>query len=438
MKNFILSHKRIFIVVLAFLSISSYLFITPFAKSNGGSFYSGDAISYDNKVIIGTVNRDNLEIFEIVNGKIERLSLIKNQENVKKFYDLAFARHNDRLYVYLVDGRYFYKYDITDRRNPLLIKKIKDNSWDWFTGVQVSGDRVATIGKNIKIWNHDMQVVDSFNGVGNIYPYNISFNPAGDFIFNIKEESVQIYDTYLRSDYSAFSPNFKQAYNRKLYYDQNMDSLFVVDDNSISRYNLDKSKKRALKVLTNNHIAEHGYDVAALPDSKYLYFSDGIGIVKAKKDNLEFVDWIRTGLIGTKFSWAQGLNVVKVANREVIISFCINGILALNDEMGVIDYYEISGQNTQEKKNFISEELYLKLDKPLVYAGGKIKLSGGGFAAREDLEISYLGVKKALKSDQNGRFSIDLDIPKIDPIYTAIDVLGKTSNSRYGISLDIR
>lgn len=439
MIGFIYSHKKKLIVLSAIIMLSSLAYFVPFVKSNGGSFYSGDAVSYRGKAIIGTVNRDSLEIFEIINGKIQKVSAVQNKEKIGKFYDLALVENNQRLYAYLVDGRYFYKYDISDRNNPILINKIKDNSWDWFTGVQIAGDRIVTIGtNNIKIWNHDMQVVDSFKGVKNENSYNISFSPRGDYIFNILEDSIQIYDAYSRSDYDNFSPYFIQSHYRKMYYDPNYEDLFVVDDKNISRYYLDKNKKKAVKLLSSKHSSEHGYDVAALAGSKYIYFSDGIGIVKAEKETLKMVDWVWSNLIGTKFNWAQGLNVIRLAGREIIIGFNINGIVALNDEMGVIDYYEISNKNSDEKKVFLREDLFLRLDKPLVFAGGNILLSGGGFASNEELEIKYLNLKKIVKSDNNGRFSTNLNIPQIDPIYTSIDVLGKISKSNYSISLDIK
>jgi hypothetical protein len=117
----------------------------------------------------------------------------------------------------------------------------------------------------------------------------------------------------------------------------------------------------------------------------------------------------------------------------MIIGFNLNGIVALDRDLEVVDFY-----NDTKINEPVRDSLYLNLNKVLVLPGGVITLNGGGFERNEVLEIEYLDKKIEVKSNDKGRFEIDLDIPDIEPVYTFVNVAGQNSNLFYSISLKIQ
>ena len=178
------------------------------------------------------------------------------------------------------------------------------------------------------------------------------------------------------------------------------------------------------------NISDNGYDVVGSADSNYVYFSDGVGVVKLNKYSLKPVDWIFTTGIGERKGWAQGMNIVKDGETEMVVVYNLNNILVLDSNMEVVDYYN-STKNSQKTK----QKLYLNLNKNVVEAGETIRLSGGGFGSNETLDIRYLGEKEKVSTDDDGYFYRELEIPSVLPAHASIKVDGESSGISYSISL---
>lgn len=397
------------------------------------SYYSGEAISYGNDVVIGTVNSGFAEIFELRGENLIKTSQIHPQNEEKDFSDLVFNKKNGRLYLYLVNGRYLYQYDISNSHQPELKGKTKDNAWDWFYGLSRKGERILTIGnQGTKVWNQNLQIINSHPELENKYQYNINFDDTTDYVFNLKENKTEVYKIGDREKKAQGYFNFKGDHFRKAYYDDTH-GLFVVDDDSLGKYWINDLAGKIVKKEEFKHISEHGYDVDGVDDSRYVYFSDGVGVVKSDKYNLKPVDWLYTTGIGKKQGWAQGLNVVRRSNgEEVVVVFNNNNILVLDSNLEVLDHYDsekVSGQTYQE--------LYLALDKSTAEPGDSVKLSGGGFGANETVVITYLEERASAKTDEKGSFSKRLTIPSVLPTYTSIKVKGQNSETNRSISLRV-
>jgi len=151
--------KRKMIITFSFVFLT--LFFVPFGISRVKPYYSGEIVSYNDNIFIGTTNTGSFELFSLENGKIYKKTSIMSQETFRTdFSDMLFRQEGSRLFVYLVNGD-LYKYDISDPYYPILVAKIRDNSRDFFDGVILAGDKIATMGtKGVKVWNNNLQVIN--------------------------------------------------------------------------------------------------------------------------------------------------------------------------------------------------------------------------------------------------------------------------------------
>ncbi|RLC38056.1 hypothetical protein DRH27_03185, partial [Candidatus Falkowbacteria bacterium] len=68
------------------------------------------------------------------------------------------------------------------------------------------------------------------------------------------------------------------------------------------------------------------------------------------------------------------------------------------------------------------------------YPGSYVILNGGGFNSNEELEILFVDDKYYAKTDEKGRFSINLQVFPAKPGLTDIKVSGLISGLTYSIS----
>ena len=187
MKKINFTKKSVALIILFAVAITFFA-VSP-TKSRTKSYYSGDAVSYNGKIFIGTTNTGAFELFSLENDLIYKKATIQSADAplAKNFIDAKFSAESGKLYVYLVNGRYLYKYDITNPIAPKQVLKIKDNSWDWFVKVDVVNGNLVTVGsKGVKIWNKDYQVIDAYNMINEKDMGSITFSPAGDFMISAK------------------------------------------------------------------------------------------------------------------------------------------------------------------------------------------------------------------------------------------------------------
>ncbi|MBU0619470.1 MAG: hypothetical protein V1768_03465 [Patescibacteria group bacterium] len=419
----------IILAVIALLGVGIFLTTISSSYSRTKPYYSGEVVSFNGKIFIGSVNTGNLELFTLENDKLfKKKVIVPDDLKYTTFYDLQFYENNHNLYVYLTNGRYVYKYLISNPINPQLVKKIKDNSWDWFLKLDMIEDSLVTIGtKGIKIWNSDYQVVNEYK-LTDIKNYqNISFSKQGGWTFNIAGDKLEIYNTNNRELLKNINLNVKQDSIRKIFNDNINNLIYAVDDSALTAFNFNGDIIKQFK-----HISASGYDVAQSEDFNYLYFSDGIGVVKMSKSDLKPVDWIYTTNLGIANSWAMGLKTTVDSKGEKVIIFNNSNILVLDDQLEVVDYYK-----AEEKDYSPKEALYLGVDRNRAISGSLVALRGGGFGLNESLTITFADKKIIAKTDENGRFVKILTVPYVAPIRTDIKVVGEQSGLSYSVGFEV-
>lgn len=400
------------------------LFI-PMAKSRVKPYYSGESINFNNHIYIGTVNTGKFELFGLDNGKIYRKTSIMTQNNTN-FSDLLFREEDSRLYVYLVDGE-LSKYDITDPYFPVQVARVRDNSDNNIFGVLKAGDKIATIGsKEVKVWNNNFQIINSYRIKVNSVD-NLAFSENGGFIYNYSGSSLEITDANTRNILLDSQMDVSiENHNQALYNDNTDGSVYAVDDNSLTKIYFDGHYKKF------NHTSTVGYDVASLPNRDYVYFSDGQGVVRVNKNNLEPTSWTYTTDKGAVGGWAMGLNVVNSNDGDVVIVFNGSSILALNKDLALIDHYDARDQDLSPR-----EALNLSADKYRAAPNSYVSLRGGGFGPFEELKISFSGDVFYAKADEFGRFIRLVKVPSVFPRNTDIKVDGERTGLTYSVSFEI-
>lgn len=419
-------NKKIKIISL-FIVLGAFSFLIPNLNSKTESYYFGEAINYNNQIIFGSVNLNKFELFNLKNNKIERTAVISPLRHNSEYYDLAFANEYNELFLYLVDGKYIYKYNISNLYKPNLVSKVKDNLNDWFVGLDKIDDRIVTIGKNdVKIWNNNLEIIDKYS-VKNKYQHNISFSDKGNFIFNVDKDSVQVINANNRENLSTFSIIADQDNFRKIYNDEQQKKIYIVDDQMFKLFNFDGTFINGFK-----HDSSNGYDVVGFDEKDYIYFSDGLGIVKIDKYTMKPIDWAYSSNLGSQGGWAQGIQVVNSNEGDKIIVFNTSSILVLNENLDLIDYYKATEENQKP-----IEDLWLSLDKSKAIPGEYVLLKGGGYGMGEEMEIIFGKNKFKLKAEANGRFQKIIQVPSTFPTKTDIKVIGKYSKLNYSISFEI-
>ena len=415
--------RRKLVSYIAIFSIA-ILFI-PMAKSRVKPYYSGEAINYNSHLYIGTANTGKFELFGLDQDKLYRKTTIMAQDG-SDYSDLFFREESGRLYLYLVNGG-LSKFDITDPYFPVQVAQVKDNSLDHFFGVIKAGDKIATIGtKGVKIWNDNLQVINSYNiKVGNAE--NLVFSDNGGYIYNFQGSDLVIIDANTRDIVVDTQLNIaNENHNQKPFSDGVDGSVYVADDNSLRKIYFNGHEERFA------HISHVAYDVATLSGRDYVYFSDGHGIVKVDKENLEALSWVYTTDKGPRGGWAMGLDVMPSDNGDVVIVFNGSSILALDENLALIDYYAGRDQDLSP-----TEPLSLSADKYRAAPNSYVSLRGTGFAPYEDLEISFSGDIFYSKADEFGKFIKIIQVPSVFPKKADIKVDGERTGLTYSVSFEI-
>ena len=424
--------KKIFIVILPVVLVLALLagvIIAPKAKSQITPYYSGEAVNFNNEIYIGSTNTGFFELFKLIDNRIARVGTIFSKDPANSYFlDTELSKENGRLYVYLVNGTYIYKYRMNYDMSLELIKRAEDNSGEYIFGISKFGDNIITIDKKgIKVWNSDLVITNSFKDEVN-FSDNLAFSENGNYFFNIYFEYFAIVESFYRNIINGADLNTNDFHARRPYFDNIEGAVYLVDDSRLQKYYLDSGIAAEF-----NHISDLGYDVDGLDGRSYIYFSDGIGIVKNRKSDLRPEDWVFTTDIGPGNGWAMGLRAVEYGSGEAVIVFNGSSILAFDDQLSLIDYYGAREIGDYED-GFNYEPLYLNINKNWGFPGSYVNLNGGGFNSNEELEILFLDDKYYAKTDENGRFSIDLRVLPVKPGLTDIKVNGLISGLTYSIS----
>lgn len=424
--------KRVLILSMIIAVCASFLLVSP-TKSKIKPYYSGDTINYNGRVFIGTTDTKAFELFTVENGKIYKKATIASTDRESdEFYDCMFVAEGGKLYVYLVNGRYLYKYDVSNPLAPTVVEKIKDNSWDWFLRLKMVDGKLATIGsKSIKIWNKDHVVINSYSLENNPElknvknPENITFSNRGNFIISGQKDKLNVFNAASRKSVAEFKIVINEETNRNIVNDSANSLIYLVDDESLKAFNFNGEIKKEF-----THVSHVGYDVTQSRNSDYIYFSDGVGVVKVRKSDFQPVDWEWTA--SNYGGWAIGIKAVKSGNKENLVVFNSSNILVLDENLNKIDSYEANELDLRP-----IEDLYLGIDKNKGAANTEVSLRGGGFGLEEELEIEFAKTIFEAKTDQFGRFRKIIAVPSVLPTKTDIKVTGEFSGRTYSIAFEI-
>ncbi|MFA5420554.1 MAG: hypothetical protein WC280_00805, partial [Patescibacteria group bacterium] len=313
---------------------------------------------------------------------------------------------NRRLYAYVISGFSIYKYDISNLNSYTLVSENKNTYWEWYNKIDKFGDNIVTISaKGVKVWSNNLEVIDSYN-VDNDTPYNISSAGHNQLVFNLKESDnkIEIFDTQSKKVYSNININFYgDKNNRGVYYDAYDDHIYLADDLSVKKVSMDGSLKG-----TFEHLGFPGYDVRST-GNEYLYFSNGLGIVKLRKSDMSVVTSLRTGGVVAPEGWAMGLKVVATNTGDKVVVFNNSSILILDSNLSVLGHSEAGNDD----KRYVMEQLYLNLSDKSVDSGSQFEISGGGFLPKETLVIDFYNQKIEVRADDFGRFNKVLETPSV-------------------------
>lgn len=425
--------KKILISLLAFTFIGALLLSINPGSTKNISYYSGDAIYFKNQLYISSTNSNSLEIFKLKGANLERIVNLKPVDSrfntYKDFNDSRFSVENNKLYIYAVSEYSLYKYLIQDSGSIVLEKKVQNNSWEWYNRVDIFGRDIVTVGpKGVKVWNTDMDIVNAYDVLNINNPYNITASSSNLFIFNLIGDKLHIIDRTTRQTITTITLNYKQDLgNRKVYFNPITEKIFAVDDFNTKKYNLAGNLEANFQ-----HLSYPGYDVSSI-SNEYVYFSNGLGIVKLKQADLSLVNSKETVNLGGAGGWAMGLKMVSTAQGERAIIFNGSNILVLDQNLNKVASI-LSGNNDELE---IKEDLFLKLDQNKVAHNSQVLVSGGGFATNEAIVITIGKEKFSTQADVLGRFEKIITIPELKSGRTDIKAIGQESDRSYSISIEI-
>ncbi|MFA7365434.1 MAG: hypothetical protein WCZ12_03740 [Patescibacteria group bacterium] len=403
--------KNIKILALVFLVIGAVVYFTASpARTKLKAYYSGDAINYNGTLVVASTDSEALEIFKLGNNGLERTMHWRPYDSRfskdDSFYGVKLNIENRRLYAYVISGFSIYKYDISNLNSYTLVSENKNTYWEWYNKIDKFGDNIVTISaKGVKVWSNNLEVIDSYN-VDNDTPYNISSAGHNQLVFNLKESDnkIEIFDTQSKKVYSNININFYgDKNNRGVYYDAYDDHIYLADDLSVKKVSMDGSLKG-----TFEHLGFPGYDVRST-GNEYLYFSNGLGIVKLRKSDMSVVTSLRTGGVVAPEGWAMGLKVVATNTGDKVVVFNNSSILILDSNLSVLGHSEAGNDD----KRYVMEQLYLNLSDKSVDSGSQFEISGGGFLPKETLVIDFYNQKIEVRADDFGRFNKVLETPSV-------------------------
>lgn len=421
--------RKIFLTALVLSVFLLTFFVIKSAETKNKPYYSGDAISYSGKVYVGSTNSGYLEVYRLDEQKLNLISKIKNQDSrfgdQKDFFDLKFSIEDNNLFVYTVSEYTLYKFQI--KGNDLdLVAKNKNSYWEWYNRVDKFGSNIVTISaQGVKIWNNDLQVINAYNLKDQETPYNLRAN-NNKYINIVEGDYLKIYDRDKRDFISQIAVNFWQKpNNHKTYQDENLNT-YIVDDYYAKKFSLEG------KLLASfRHQDYEGFDISS-SGNDYVYFSNGMGVVKLLAKDLSLNDYSYTHKLGGQGGWAMGLSVLNNKGSDVVVVFNNTNILVLDNKLDKL----ASVMSNEKEDPYPQENLFLNLNNNSALAGSTISLNGGGFLPEENLKINFAGNLSEAKADNRGRFNTELKVPE-KKSYVDIKVDGLSSGLSYSISFNI-
>ncbi|MFA5163318.1 MAG: hypothetical protein WC441_02190 [Patescibacteria group bacterium] len=427
--------KRSFVIglmILTLVGLSSLLLVKS-GQSKIRSYHSGDAINYSNQIIVSSTNTDSLEIFKLTGSDLVRVLKFKpfdpTYNKYGSFSDARLSEENGRLYVYAISEFTIYKYDISDLASAKLEKKVKNTYWDWYYRIDKFGNRIATVGnKGMKIWDTDLNTLDSYSFKPS-NRYSVRSNSSEQFIFGIDGSNLQIFDRWTRNITKEFSLDYSNLdTNHKVYYDLIRNEIFVSDDVYTKKFDFNGRLLASFKHLNNT-----GYDVDSTLGNDFIYFSNGFGVVKLKKDDMGLAKYAYTTTIAKPEGWAMGLKVLNSDQGDRVVVFNNSSILVLDQDLKKLGFAPAQEEETSSAQ----ENLFLTLDRNIAANGSSVVLFGGGYFPQEPVMVDFAGTKTLAQADWKGRFVQTLTVPSNKSGWVDIKAEGQNSGLSYSINFKI-
>ncbi len=285
--------------------------------------------------------------------------------------------------------------------------------------------------KAVKIWNNDLQVVDSYNVINTTNPYNVRLSVDGRFIFNLHDNVIEIFDRESRSNFRTITlSNHNEKGNKQLYYDNNAQMIYVIDDSAIKRFGLDGGLYKSLA-----HDSRFGYDVIKSSNAESLYISNGTSIAKISPFDFKIKAAFENRAAKLNTSWAMGLVAVPTPSGDKVVVFNNDTIVLLDSNLKLESKALATDQVID--KEVPREALALFVDKNKGLALSPVALSGQGYLANETLDIYFADSHYFATTDKSGRFSTTVYVPTITKSKTDIKVSGQRSLLSYSTSFTI-
>lgn len=421
-------------LLLIIIPLFAVLVFTHNGQSKTKAYYSGDAISFNDELYITSANSGSLEVLKLENNKLKLINKSKvyngKYNRYDDFFDSKLSVENNHLFIYATNGFSIYKYEITSDNKLVLITNQQNTYWEWYNRIDKFGDKIVTISANgVKIWNKDLQVIDGYDITNIKTPYNIrSYND--NLILDVQDGHLIIFDRATRTKLKTIALNYRDNVGNRQAYQDNDNNLYVVDDYYAKKYNLDGKLMGSFQ-----HLEQPGYDISGSGMTDFVYFSNGIGVVKLNMYDMSEEAYTFTGGIAGPRGWAMGLKTV-YADGDKVVVFNNSTILVLNDKLKKVDSYTA----TEEDIKYSTENLFLDLDHNSGTQGAAIKINGGGYFPDEKLTMNFNGTKTDAQADNHGRFETTLNIPTISTTTKPgvdIKVDGVESKLTYSISFNM-
>ncbi|MEI6835808.1 MAG: hypothetical protein WCK59_03160 [Candidatus Falkowbacteria bacterium] len=428
------------IMGLVVICVMAVLAITTIGRTNYKSYYSGDAVSYNNDLIIASTNSGSLEVFKLNGSSLFRVLKFKAPnsplDHTEDFSAVKLNVEGNRLFAYATSGYTLYKYDLSNLSHPVLFAKQKNTYYEWYNRVDKFGPYMATVSdKSVKLWKVDtntLDVVDSFN-ISSDISTAVRFDASGRYIISVNQDNqVRIFDTRTRSILSSFPVNYRDSKSlRKTYFDPITKELYVFDDYYLKNFDLNGDL-----LISYPNSSTNGYAVEPTGDNNYIYAVNGDSVMKLAKDNLRSGLKISASSL-TKNGYALDIKYVNTDNGERLVVWNGGGVAVLNSSLKKIASIQASEIPDQPE---VKESLALAFDHYLATPGASVILSGAGYLPGEPLKINFGGSITNIVADANGRFKQTLFVPSIPDTKTkAVDarVDGLNSGLTYSISFSI-
>lgn len=428
-------NKKLFIGSLVVVTLLIGGVFLNYGLTKTKSYYSGDAIEYNNRLYIASANTGSLEVFKFVDSKLTNVvkqpAPVDGHARSSTYSDVLFNIEEGSLYIYATSGSTLYKYDFSNGETVNLVNSNRDNTWNWLGQLSEANGRIVTSGSRaVKLWNTNLQVVDSFALFNQANPYNVRVDGDGHFIFNASGNKIQIFDRDFRNVARELDINVNlNTGNRKLYSEDNM--LYFIDDQSLTKMSTTGDIYRTLK-----HESKFGYDVVASKDGRSLYASYGSSVVKINKNDFGVMAKFNDSKLKVANSWAMGLKLVPTAKGEVLVVFNNSNILVLDNGLRA---YAMVLATEDEGFTQPTGTMSITASKNAGAPLSEVMVSGSGFGTGEDIKLSFAQTNYSTKADSNGRFSAVVVVPSGLTDLSRVDIkaLGLISGRSYSMAFTV-